>query len=68
MTSLDLAEVGVPDSEDVIDPAGHEGDFYAVRRRTLVVVLPARGALVGTAQADFCFSTDYGHSCSVQQQ
>jgi hypothetical protein len=68
MTSLDLAEVGVADSEDVIDPAGHEGDFYAVRRRTLVAVPPARGALVGTPQADFCFSTDYGHSCSIHEQ
>jgi protein-tyrosine-phosphatase len=26
---LGLAEVEVDDSEDVIDPAGHEGDFYA---------------------------------------
>jgi hypothetical protein len=26
---LGLAEVEVDDSEDVLDPAGHEGDFYA---------------------------------------
>jgi len=29
VTALGLAEVVVDDSEDVLDPAGHEGDFYA---------------------------------------
>jgi len=29
VASLGLAEVEVDDSEDVLDPAGHEGDFYA---------------------------------------
>jgi protein-tyrosine-phosphatase len=29
VASLQLATVEVDDSEDVLDPAGHEGDFYA---------------------------------------
>jgi protein-tyrosine-phosphatase len=29
VTALGLAEVEVSDEEDVLDPAGHEGDFYA---------------------------------------
>ena len=29
MAALHLAEVEVSDDEDVLDPAGHEGDFYA---------------------------------------
>jgi protein-tyrosine-phosphatase len=29
VASLGLADVEVSDDEDVIDPAGHEGDFYA---------------------------------------
>jgi protein-tyrosine-phosphatase len=29
VASLGLADVEVDDAEDVLDPAGHEGDFYA---------------------------------------
>jgi protein-tyrosine-phosphatase len=29
VTTLGLADVEVDDSEDVLDPAGHEGDVYA---------------------------------------
>ena len=29
VAALDLAAVEVSDDEDVLDPAGHEGDFYA---------------------------------------
>jgi protein-tyrosine-phosphatase len=29
VAALRLADVEVDDTEDVIDPAGHEGDFYA---------------------------------------
>ena len=29
VAALDLAEVEVSDDEDVLDPAGHEGEFYA---------------------------------------